>query len=73
MFHLLWTDANAYKDISMFTRTLTLWTCFKNVSVSAKICPFSKRVLVATPVRNRALEEVIENEARKDMGAASRN
>ena len=47
--------------------------CFKNVSVSTKIYPFSKRDVVATPVRNRASEEIIENEARKDMGTASQN
>ena len=47
--------------------------CFKKVSDSAKVCPFCKRDVVTTPIRNRALEEAIENEARKDMGAANRN
>ena len=47
--------------------------CFKKVSDSAKVCPFCKRDVVTIPIRNRALEEAIENEARKDMGAANRN
>ena len=47
--------------------------CFKKVSDSTKVCPFCKRDVVTTPIRNRALEEAIENEARKDMGTASRN
>ena len=29
--------------------------------------------IVTPPIRNRALEEAIENEARRDMGAASWN
>ena len=47
--------------------------CFKKVSDSTKLCPFCQRDVVTTPIRNRALEEAIENEARKNMGAASRN
>ena len=47
--------------------------CFKKVSESTKVCPFCKRDVVTTPIRNRALEEAIENEARKDMGATRRN
>ena len=47
--------------------------CFQKVSDSTKVCPFCKRDVVTTPIRNRALEEAIENEARKDMGTASRN
>ena len=47
--------------------------CFKKVSDSTKVCPFCKRDVVTTTIRNRALEEAIENEARKDMGTASRN
>ena len=50
--------------------------CFKRVSDSTKVCPFCKRDVVTAPIRNirnRALEEAIENEARKDMAAASRN
>ena len=47
--------------------------CFKRVSDSTKVCPFCKRDVVTAPIRNRALEEAIENESRKDMAAASRN
>ena len=47
--------------------------CFKKVSDSTKVCPFCKTDVVTTPIRNRALEEAIENEARKDIGAPSRN
>ena len=46
--------------------------CFKKVSASTKVCPFCKRDVVTTPIRNRALEEAIENEARIGMGATSR-
>ena len=41
--------------------------CFKKVSESTKVCPFCKIDLVATPIRNRALEEAIENEVEKYM------
>ena len=47
--------------------------CFKNVSDSNKVCPFCERDIVTTPIRNRALEEIIENETRNDMRTASRN
>ena len=47
--------------------------CFKKISDSTKIFPFCKRDVVTTQTRNRALEEAIENEARKDIGAASSN
>ena len=47
--------------------------CFNKVSVSTKKCPVCRMDIVTTPIRNRALEEAIENEARRDMGAASWN
>ena len=47
--------------------------CFKKVSESTKVCPFCKRDVVTTPIRNRALEEAIENEARNDIRTLSRN
>ena len=47
--------------------------CFKEVNESRKTCPFCKRDLASNPIRNRALEEAIENEARRDMGSKSRN
>lgn len=47
--------------------------CYKKVIESTKTCPFCKRDVASNPIRNRALEEAIENEARRDVGAASRN
>ena len=47
--------------------------CFKKVSESTKLCPFCKIDVVATPIRNRALEEAIENEGAKYIRALSRN
>ena len=48
-------------------------TCFEKVSVTTKICPFCKRDVVTLPIRNRALEEAIENEAERDFSVACRN
>ena len=48
-------------------------TCFEKVSVTSKQCPFCNRDIVTTPIRNRALEEAIENEARKGFRGASWN
>ena len=47
--------------------------CYKKVIESTKTFPFCKRDVASIPIRNRALEEAIENEARRDVGAASRN
>ena len=47
--------------------------CYKKVIESTKTCPFCKRDVASNPIRNRALEEAIENEARRDVRAASRN
>ena len=47
--------------------------CFKKVCESTRVCPFCKRDVVTTPIRNRALEEAIENEVREDIGAGSKN
>ena len=47
--------------------------CFKKVSESKKTSPFCKKDVASNPVRSRALEEAIENEARRDVAAASRN
>ena len=47
--------------------------CFKRISESTQICPFCRRDVVLSPIRNRALEEVIENEGRRDIGAPKRN
>ena len=46
--------------------------CFKRISESTQICPFCRRDVVSSPIRNRALEEVIENESRRDIEAARR-
>ena len=48
-------------------------TCFEKVSATSKQCPFCKRDVVTTPIRNRALEEAIENEARTGFRGASWN
>ena len=48
-------------------------TCFEKVNVTTKICPFCKRDVVTLPIRNRALEEAIENEAERDFSVACRN
>ena len=47
--------------------------CFKKITASTRVCPFCKRDIVSIPIRNRALEDAIENETRKDMGATSQN
>ena len=47
--------------------------CFKKVGESTKTCPFCKRDIASNPIRNRALEEAIENEARRNVGNGSRN
>ena len=47
--------------------------CFQKVIESTKTCPFCKRDVASNPIRNRALEEAIKNEARRNVGAASRN
>ena len=47
--------------------------CFQKVSESTKTCPFCKRDVASNPIRNRALEEAIENEAKRDVEAAWRN
>ena len=47
--------------------------CFKKVSEPTKTCPSCNIDVITTPVRSRALEEAIENEVRKDKGAASLN
>ena len=47
--------------------------CFKKITVSTKVCPFCKRDVVSIPIRNRALEDAIENEVKKDMGVESQN
>ena len=43
--------------------------CFKKVCESTKVCPFCKRDVVTTPIRNRALEEAIENESTQHIKA----
>lgn len=47
--------------------------CYKKVTEPTKTCPFYKRDVASNSVRNRALEELIENEAKTDVGAASQN
>ena len=47
--------------------------CFKKISESTQICPFCRRDVVSSPIRNRALEELIENETRRDIRDAKRN
>lgn len=45
--------------------------CFKKIIESTKTCPFCGRDVASSAIRNRALEEVIDNQARRDIGAAS--
>ena len=47
--------------------------CFKKVGESTKTCPFCKRDVASNPIRNRALEEAIENETRRYVDDASIN
>ena len=47
--------------------------CFKKVSESTKACPFCKRDVVSNPIRNRALEEIIENRTKRKIGVLSQN
>ena len=47
--------------------------CFRKISESTQICPFCRRDIVSSPIRNRALEELIENETRRDIRDAKRN
>lgn len=47
--------------------------CFKSISESNKVCPFCRIDIVTKPIRNRHLEEIIENIARNNIGATSRN
>ena len=62
------------KKIFQCSQGHLLWEiCFKKVSESTKLCPFCKIDVVATPIRNRALEEAIENEGPKYIRALSRN
>ena len=51
----------------MLTRHLLYENCFKKASESTKMSPFCKRDVLSNQIRNKALEEDIENEARKDV------
>ena len=59
------------KIFQCFQGHLLCENCFRKISSSTKICPYCKRDVLTTPVRNRALEESIENKSRKDMAASS--
>ena len=45
--------------------------CVKKIIESAQICPFCREDVVPSPVRNRALEEVMRNESRQHIGAVN--
>ena len=45
--------------------------CVKKIIESTQICPFCREDVVSSPIRNRALEEVMENESRQDIGAVN--
>ena len=45
--------------------------CVKKIIESTQICPFCQEDVVSSPIRNRALEEVMENESRQDIGAVN--
>ena len=47
--------------------------CYKKVTESTKTCPFCKRDVASNPITNRALDKVIETEARTEVGAGSEN
>ena len=45
--------------------------CVKKIIESTQICLFCREDMVSSPIRNRALEEVMENESRQDIGAVN--
>ena len=45
--------------------------CVKKIIESAQICPFCREDVVPSPIRNRALEEVMRNESRQHIGAVN--
>ena len=47
--------------------------CYNKVIESTKTCPFCKRDEESNTIKNIALEEVIENEGKTEVGAGSQN
>ena len=41
-------------------------TCFTKIRDSTKVCPYCNQDVISNPIRNRALEEIIENETRRE-------
>ena len=40
--------------------------CFTKFRDSTKVCPYCNQDVISNPIRNRALEEIIENETRRE-------
>ena len=40
--------------------------CFTKIRDSMKVCPYCNQDVISNPIRNRALEEIIENETRRE-------
>ena len=41
--------------------------CFTRIRNSTKVCPYCNQDVISNPIRNRALEEIIENETRREI------